>query len=573
MSQTVRTIHSLDMANLAPQVRASRGALMFVMVILLVGGMVLGRDLTAGGFRFGDASAHAMDGILIHDWIMAGPSVWLQPMPFAVEQYGHYPTLGIGRFYPPGFAIIESIFFALFGVTIVTARLCVLFFGLLAGVGAYVLVRRRFSERVSLFTAVILLSLPSVVTWGRQTMLEIPTLAALIWTSILFDRFLAFPTWTRWTVAFTCGIACLLFKQPAVFLLGAMSLTVGFAWIQGRCSARFAVASAVVCLSVISGLYFSLDFLGRLVVSGLRIQPGMTGLGGWLFYATQLPREAGHWVVLAALIGLPFCWRRSSTFTFFLLAWLAVCYVMLSGTDLKNERFLCVGLFPLAVFAAHFVAWLTSKIPAARLQTACALWVVAALAGIGVARNVEHRPDYGPVVAAHRDQIAGNVVLFSGLRDGDFVFAVRQEVPWRSSVVLRGSKLFYTCAAVPEIDFEPRVNGPEEIAGILQRYGCRYIFVERDNKTGLLQDQWLRDYLREGRDYHLMASHSLNQQPDDSAPSYLDVYESTSITGPTESFVDVYIPRGRRTVRVDLRPFQRSQPRPTAPTPKDNWGT
>ena len=68
--------------------------------------VVLGKDITLGGLADADSAAHAMDGVLIHDWVMAGPSAWLSPMEFARQQYGHYPTLGIGLHYPPGFAVV-----------------------------------------------------------------------------------------------------------------------------------------------------------------------------------------------------------------------------------------------------------------------------------------------------------------------------------------------------------------------------------------------------------------------------------------------------------------------------------
>ncbi len=101
-------------------------------ILVVVAAVVFGRGITVGGMRYTDASSHAMDGLLIHDWFLAGPSAWVAPVEFAMRQYAHYPALGIGRVYPPGFAIVESVFFALFGVSAISARLCTLSFGIAA---------------------------------------------------------------------------------------------------------------------------------------------------------------------------------------------------------------------------------------------------------------------------------------------------------------------------------------------------------------------------------------------------------------------------------------------------------
>ena len=62
-----------------------------ILAALVTTGIVLGKDISVGGLRYGDTAVHAMDGVLIHDWIAAGPDAWAQPMQFAEAQYGHYP--------------------------------------------------------------------------------------------------------------------------------------------------------------------------------------------------------------------------------------------------------------------------------------------------------------------------------------------------------------------------------------------------------------------------------------------------------------------------------------------------
>ena len=49
------------------------GEATLVMLLWIATAIVLGKDITVGGFRYGDSAVHAMDGVLIHDWVSAGP--------------------------------------------------------------------------------------------------------------------------------------------------------------------------------------------------------------------------------------------------------------------------------------------------------------------------------------------------------------------------------------------------------------------------------------------------------------------------------------------------------------------
>jgi GNAT superfamily N-acetyltransferase len=62
--------------------------LVLVGLLLIMTGIILGKDISVGGLRWGDAAVHAMDGVLIHDWVAAGPEAWRHPVKFAEDQYG-----------------------------------------------------------------------------------------------------------------------------------------------------------------------------------------------------------------------------------------------------------------------------------------------------------------------------------------------------------------------------------------------------------------------------------------------------------------------------------------------------
>src|SRR5271167_3863163 len=126
---------------------------------------------TQGDFWWSDAPRHAMDGVFYYDMARAMPITHVRQ--WAINYYLQYPAVTVLS-YPPLFALVEALFFALFGVSHATAQLTVTAFYLAAAWGAYVLAR-RWLDRVSAFaTALLFIGVRVMALWGRQVMLEIP---------------------------------------------------------------------------------------------------------------------------------------------------------------------------------------------------------------------------------------------------------------------------------------------------------------------------------------------------------------------------------------------------------------
>jgi len=528
-----------------------------VALVLVATAMVLGSAISVGGFRSGDGAVHALDGVLIYDWVRAGPEAWASPVAFAEQQYGRYPALGIGQHYPPGFAIVEAGFFAVFGVSVQTARLCVVFFGLLAAVGAYVFSRRWMRRGASLLAVIALVTMPIFVTWGRQAMLEIPTLAVLIWAGVVFSRYIQHPTWRGLLLAHGLALVAILFKQPAMFLSGAFGIGVIVLWRMGQVSFRQVAVSVGICLASTLAVYFMLDELGRQVISGYTNHADSVGWSGLWFYGRQMSSMVGWPLLIFAAIGLVLCVKRSLVLGVFLAGWFAACYLMLVSIDCKNPRFICIGLFPLAIWAALAAESLWLRLPGRFVQGLAMAVCVVTLTWHGICQPVTLEPDYGQAVVGQARYIQGRAVLFSGIRDGDFVFAVREHMPWRSTVVVRGSKLFYTCNVVPAIDFSSTVSSVDDIEKILDRYSFPYIFVERANRSGIVQDAMLRDHLANSDAYRLVDSDELFVNYGiKSRRRIIDVYEAVNPSPPVNHTVDIYLPQSKRTIHVDLSAYQ-----------------
>ncbi|MBU0718370.1 MAG: glycosyltransferase family 39 protein [Planctomycetes bacterium] len=527
---------------------------LLISLALMVTVAVLGKDISVGGLRWGDTAVHAMDGVLIHDWVMAGPSAWVQPMQFAEEQYGHYPCLGIGRHYPPGFAIVEAGFFAVFGISPFTARLCVVFFGLLAAAGTYLFMRTIVDRPTSLLAAVTLLTLPAVTLWGRQAMLEVPTLAVLAWGAVAFSWYVNRPTWRRYGVLLIVATAAILFRQTGVFLHSAIAMALIIGALRGQVRWSQALCSAIVAVGAIVVVTLSFEGAAERMFRGRASYPSLWDISALTFYLRQLPDQVGWVALLAALVGVitwPRKWRAHGVF---LACWLFVGYVMLSAAELKWPRFFFVALFPFAAWTAVVAGRLLSWIPYARLRPAVCAAIVVGLCATGFARPTELYPDCGVVIAAHRDSIDNQVVLVAGTRDNHLVFAIRQHLPWRRAVAIRSSKLLYTCNTVPAVDFVSYANGPSAVADIVEPYAFARVFMAGNRSFGIAQEGWLREYLEQGGAYRAIASHHLHIDGSSRCrDETIDVYEPAQPLTRTVDYFDIPIPRSDRTIRIDLR--------------------
>src|SRR5271169_3069224 len=141
----------------------------------------------AGDFWWSDAPRHAMDGVFYHDMVRDLPLTHLKR--WAMDYYLQYPAITV-LFFPPLFALIEAVFFSLFGVSAATAQLTVSVFLLGAALGTYFLVRRWVGRPAALSAALLFIATPIMALWGRQVMLEIPAFAFLIWSCHFFFRYL-----------------------------------------------------------------------------------------------------------------------------------------------------------------------------------------------------------------------------------------------------------------------------------------------------------------------------------------------------------------------------------------------
>lgn len=515
-----------------------------VAALVLISAVVYMKDITVGGFRWGDAPTHAMDGVLIHDWITAGPSAWFHPIDFAVRQYSYYPTLGIISPYPPGYAMVEAVFFLFFGVSVTVARLCVASFGIAAVIGVYMVAKRHLNTIAAFCAAMSLTAMPAVIHWTRQNMLEMPTLAILIWLIYFVQRYVEKPNWKRWAVVVLFMLAAPMFKQTSAFIIPILGILFLIMLIRKKIPPRQFIAAATIILTPLIILLVTTFWSDSTSTHMLSIVASDKPIGEWLtldllmFYPKLLPQSIGWIILVASALGFIFSLKRWNWMSGCLIGWFMVFLMMIFYVTHKQPRYLFFIGFPLAMwvgaFAQQIQIWISSK----KTAVSVALLVGLSLMVIRAYDTpVTIYPHYGHMVEKHSDKIRGKVVFFEGRRDGEFIFAVREKLGKQQAVIIRGSKILYSCAADTYWHYESYVSSIEEVHDKLYPFGFESLFVEKDNVAKIAEIDLLHEYLRHSSTYSFVDSFQYDR------PSHVGDWQDRT--------VNVYVPKapGMRTVR------------------------
>ena len=135
---------------------------------------------------------------------------------------------------------------------------------------------------------------------------------------------------------------------------------------------------------------------------------------------------------------------------------------------------------------------------------------------------------------------ADSVVMFSGLRDGSFIFNVRSLPQCKNLTVIRADKLLLKVAVDRQL-FGVQEFGITEahFKEMLERYGIRYIVIEPDFWSDLKSMQMLVGLVRQDQ-FKLLARIPI-QSNRDKSHSQIEIYENL---GP--------LSQGRNLLRVEL---------------------
>lgn len=467
-------------------------------VLVAVLALLYWQSPRGGAFWWSDAARHALNSAFVADLLRDRP--WQDPVGYAYHYYAQYPALTI-LFYPPLLYALTAPFYLLFGVSHEVALLVVFLHYFAFGLGCWRLGRCWLAPLPALAFALLMVLLPEIALWGRQVMTEVPAYAFLVWSVVAF-------------VEHRRGgrIGWLYLSAALLVLAMNTKLTVGFVGLvylavlardQGlgllRRGHHWAIA-ALTLVALAPVVLMTLNFGQANVQSVAGVADAVAprwSLQGWLWYLRQLPSQMGWPLLAVALWGGWRAWRQRAALPWWglWLSWFVVGYVFFSLIDLKEARHSVFLLLPLTFVAVWAVQ---DALPALSGQAALLALVLSTGAITLWWRPVPYVDGYARVV----DQIARlaprhSVVLFSGYRDGSFIFNLRAREDRRDLSVLRADKILLRLAVRRELGVEEKPLGETELGRLLNDQGVHYV---------VMQPGFWTDLEAMRRFEHLMAS-------------------------------------------------------------------
>ena len=445
---------------------------------------------TNGDFAWSDAPRHALNGVFLRDFLIAMP--WQDPKQYAMDYYLRYPALTI-LFYPPLFSVFLAGSYAIFGFSHAVAQGTVAFFHLTLGLAVYMLARRWMSHGYAIAAALLLAGAPEIAFWGRQVMLDIPAYTWLALTAVAFLRYLDRGENRYLWLTMILFAAALYTKQTSLF--AAFAFTAGIIASHGLRALRnrqLWAAGAVLLVLMVPLLVLQLKF-GQVntasVLGGQGIDESRLSVAKWTYYARQLPHQLGWPTVILSVIYLVGAtlkpqWRLPRAHMIFLATWFAAGYLVFSFITLHEPRHDLMALLPLPILAVLAV----KEIAGIRFRKAGL--AVAGLTAAGVvawsvmAYPVHWVSGYSEAADVVFKQAPRNsVVLFSGYRDGSFIFNIRAgERPDLS--VARADKFLVRVSIMREHGIQDRNLNAGRIEELIKRHAIRYVVAE----TGFWDD-------------------------------------------------------------------------------------
>jgi len=501
---------------------------------------------TRGDFWWSDAPRHAMDGVFYYDLVRSMPIGHLKR--WAMDYYLQYPAITVLT-YPPLFAVVEAACFAAFGISNATAQLTVSLFFLATAWGAYFLVRRWLQPMVAFAMVLVFIGAPVMVLWGRQVMLEVPTFAFLLWSVFFFFKYLDSEMPRHLYVAVILVVTAAYTKQPALFIIPAYLATLVLVYRVSLFRRREMWWSSILFAVGLVPLVAYTWLWGRAnmqqAVGGGWVKHSRVSPATWSYVARfEWPHQLGWGVLALAVVYCVGCllrkeWRLKQPGLFFVLAWLVTGYAFFTLIAVSSQRYTIFLIFPLVLFAMLAII---NIIPRNVAPYAALVFGVVSFIYTLATNHVPYVSGY-KAAAQYVCSVAppDSVVMFSGLRDGSFIFNVKSTPGCKNITVVRADKLLLRVAIDRHL-FGVQDFGVSEtrFKNMLERYSVHYIVIEPNFWSDLKSMQMLLSVLHQDQ-FRLLTKIPVASNRERIRYN-LEIYENTGPLSQTKNSLRVELP-------------------------------
>ena len=469
--------------------------------LLLCAALLIGcSNLSASGTLWPDGPRYANAAVMIHNWILSDDL--LHPYRFAQSQYIQYPGFNL-PFHPPVYPFLLGVFFLIAGVSYVSARVFVALCLGIAGCFLYAILRRMNIGRVAaLGCALILLTMPEIARWSRDTMSEVPALAFLLAGSYFFLRWLESTKFVHCLIAFGLAEAAFLSRVTTAQVVPIWLLFAFLTRDKSKARKLQILPLAAAYLLVNAGwVIFVRQFSKYEMGVGTSSAAAGSSLLSWKsasFYLSYLPSMAGWGTLIIAGLGLVYALklRKREVLGIYWASWLVGSCAFLFALRLVPEPryfFYILPCFP------GFAAVLFTRHVDKTVRT----WIAPALLGLCLLTNVislKRIPSgvvgYDAVAQqlAHTDAPGNIMPVCWGIQD--FIFRYQASKPDVQRSIIRGDRTLAVrlgsyggFSGGVNVDTLIIAHNEQEMLDVLRRGRIRYLITcvpddpRRDDRT------------------------------------------------------------------------------------------
>lgn len=526
-----------------------------LITLLLLALLLFTRNITLGELHLNnDETRHAMTGVFFHDLVKDFPIK--DPVGYTYAYYARYPALGIIH-WPPFFYLVEALFYFIFGISSVSAKLAVVLFSLVMIVYWFRLISGIYDKITAFFSTLLLLTVQPIVLYSESVMLEIPALALTIGSIYYFHRYLqANKRWHLYLCVLTASLA-LLTKQTAFFILPLFFIYLVWQRKLRVLLRRESIAAISIGLILVTPHYaYAFKVHSTTIMSdiakGTADAPGFLDIARYAYYLKALPGQVGLWILL---FGVIFIFRTALKRDFskhaIFFIWVLVCYVLFALITQKSDRHNIYYTPPLVLFAVCGINALTYRLK--KMKISVVILLILSVWQLAYAYKYQ-RPfikGYEEAAKYAVENLKQKIILFHGYLEGNFIFYVRKYDVHKDMIVLRSNKMLYTVNVFSDYGMLELAHDKKQILTLLNDYGIRYLIVESKDLENASIISHLRSLLS-SKDFELIKEFPVSSNQARYNDMKLLVYEYKNYTPATKKELKIHLLTVGRELSIRL---------------------
>jgi len=392
---------------------------------------------------FEDGARYLNNAAMVRDYLLSDQ--WLHPYQFALGNYRELPCFSI-PYHPPGYALMMAVWFLGAGMSFESGRVFIALF--LGGIGVVffaILRQQKIPAFFAFVCALLLISSPELVRWGRSTMSEIPAFFFILAGNYFFLKWIETKKVCLCAMAFLLALIAFFCRVTSagmlplwgVYFVYRKKMDFQMLKVMGLCS-------FIYLLFGISWTKFSAGFAQNEIRTGIELyeRVGRIFDGNlWMTWGKSIPEMTGPIIAVLAIVSLLYLirFRKVDGLLFWGGGTLIYFLFNLMLTSHYESRYFIFGLPGLF----GLIACVFGFSPANRFIKP----MVLCLLTIAMVFNIVHFVRIPPGVVGHKEisealsrlEKPGNI-LVSCWHDADLMFRYRSLMPQIKRQLIRGDR-------------------------------------------------------------------------------------------------------------------------------------